>query len=842
MHSPTSHRQPPTAPLRVFWLATLALSVALAACNTFDDLSDLEVNGDLDAAIGDDMDDPDAPGSPDAGDEPPQCAQSEAECAEAIWSGPAGSHTCARTEDDAVRCWGNNFQGQLGDGQRLIETPFPAPFRLDNLASQVITDVTAGYDNTCVVTGGRAHCVGRSQEGQMGFLGAASSTPVTITTMDQVVQVSSGRGHACALIGDDDNNGVADEGEAREIWCWGFEDYGVLGPVPTAPPTIRHVPLPDENPAKLIAGADHHCVITEDQDLYCWGADHAQQLGRDGEDNMDNATCVNTPCRRTPGRQTTPLTSVADAGAGALHTCALLDNREVWCWGSNDQAQLGHGEVGVGGPLNPAPVEGLGEATRLAVGERHNCALANQREIWCWGANDLGQAGINTAGDPISRPQRTLSSDVVVDLQAGGNHTCAILGEDDGTSVWCWGANDHGQAGSVDGETPLSETPLRRLAPARIDGLDGASRLVLGYEHSCALFDSGEMRCWGFNLSGHLGRADALFSSRPLLVDELSGAAVVSAGDSHGCALIEDKVGCWGDNSDGQLGLNDRPNALSPTLLTTLGEATRVGAGTRHSCALTTESGEVWCWGLNTSGAAGADPEVTNVPQPARVVSEAQALSVGAFHNCVIDQTREVQCWGLNDEGQLGRTTPQRCQDGALCDATPDKVQDLTEVSAVSLGGRHSCAINDADEVWCWGSNSDGQRAQPFEGELDFAPTRVDGIDGRVTQLALGDKFSCALTEQGQVWCWGSNNNGEVGTDNAISCAPGRCVTTPSEVLLTANSAPAIGVTAGSQHACALLADGSVWCWGNHETGQLGNPEALDEALSTPTRVDLSAR
>lgn len=175
--------------------------------------------------------------------------------------------------------------------------------------------------------------------------------------------------------------------------------------------------------------------------------------------------------------------------AGKSHGC-LVATGVLWCWGANEQGQVGH------------PVETLGifvrpiaaEVDRAAVGERHACALTRDRGVWCWGANDMGQLGDGTAGSR-DVPARVELPGEALALASGDRHVCALLRDG---AVWCWGVNDHGQLGSVQDE-------LFAMRPVRVTGLPKATSVACGDGFSCARTESGDAYCWGRNDEGQLG-------------------------------------------------------------------------------------------------------------------------------------------------------------------------------------------------------------------------------------------------------------------------------------------------------------------------------------------------
>lgn len=213
--------------------------------------------------------------------------------------------------------------------------------------------------------------------------------------------------------------------------------------------------------------------------------------------------------------------------AGATHSCALMVDTTVRCWGDNFYGQLGSGTTG-GTNHSPLTVTGLTGATDITTGPTHSCAVLTNGTARCWGSNEYGQLGTGSASPSYSGAPVTVTGLTgATAISTGRSHTCALLA--DGTAR-CWGLNS-GQLGT-------GTTGGRIYTPATVTGLTGATNITTGHSHSCAVLTDGTARCWGYNLGGQLGNGTNTDTTTPTPVTALTGATNISGGTSHTCALL----------------------------------------------------------------------------------------------------------------------------------------------------------------------------------------------------------------------------------------------------------------------------------------------------------------
>jgi len=355
-------------------------------------------------------------------------------------------------------------------------------------------------------------------------------------------------------------------------------------------------------PRPLAGGSNHTCVRTAAGSLHCWGVGTATGHGVTiGDDEPASAVGA------------LALPAVQDVATGASHTCALLTDGRVRCWGTNTNGQLGIGTTS--DVLDAAAATDVslgGLATQLTTRGNHTCALLVGGSVRCWGANDQGQLGNGTTeavgdGELPDSVSTVLSN--VVEITAGGTHTCA---RKDQGAVVCWGA------GMLLGTGSGAQTSMASNATAVSLG-EPAIEISAGYAHTCARLASGAVRCWGEGMYGQLG----IGSTAAIGDDEIPTENVrlgdtvvdIESGGSHTCArLTSGGVRCWGAATSGQLGYGDISQIVDPTSVGDIqigGTAVALALGMSHTCALLSGD-DVVCWGLGSTGALGYG-QVTNI-------------------------------------------------------------------------------------------------------------------------------------------------------------------------------------------------------------------------------------
>jgi alpha-tubulin suppressor-like RCC1 family protein len=376
--------------------------------------------------------------------------------------------------------------------------------------------------------------------------------------------------------------------------------------------------------------------------------------------------------------------------------------------------------------------------------------------VWCWGANDDAQLGVGTV-TPAAGPVRTsatggLRDKVFLGVSAGRDHTCAATFDPGGFGAWCWGANDDGQIG--DGSTAKRKRPVQVLPDAVV--------VAAGAEHTCALTVDLTVSCWGANNAGQLGiGATGPDDPTPQEVPGLTDVIALAANENNTCAVrLDGSAWCWGSDTHGQLGDGGGASgtpAVSPTAVTMTGIAggfAAISVGRRHVCALRAAPqgyGRAYCWGDDAAGQLGHAADFSR-PGPVSGDRAYLTISTGGDSTCAVTPTGLGYCWGANTDGQLGTGDPAGHAVPAAVDLGPIRVPtplrllyDLREpmIAQMTVGGSHGCAVDIAFTVYCTGRNNAGQlgdgtivsaaalRAVPL------APGPVTGVRARAGDGAL---------------------------------------------------------------------------------------------------------
>ena len=633
--------------------------------------------------------------------------------------------------------------------------------------------------------------------------------------------------------------------------------------------SIEAIPLRVSSLGRRIsAGGQHTCLSKEDKTVQCWGYGSSGQLGDNIQSSHDSpVTVVNTQTTGT-------LINSIQVSVGSYHSCSLNLAGGVRCWGYGGEGQLGQGaNQSSKAPLlvtNLAGDSSLTNISQISAGANHTCVLNNNGKVFCWGNGISGQLG-NGSNENHSRPQRVKDEDGesylsgIVQVASGSEHTCAL---ESGGDVFCWGLQSYGRLGNEQ-STNLSNTPVKA------SNLSLITKISVGGQHSCALKENSQVVCWGMGANGRLGNNDinegdssvpvvvmfaesapntggtVSLSATPSMV-ALDRVEQISAGKAHTCALRGGgEVFCWGRGVDGQLGNNNESN--SDSLFATrvvglsgsgsLSEVLQINVGISHTCALK-ESDGVFCWGNGSNGRLGyGDNTYSKVPRvvlpesPLRRVIDSATLmsqiSAGGNHSCAVSFQGKAFCWGRGDNGRLGHNATSSSSVPIRVAGINNASGSLSNISQISAGGTHSCALTRGGAALCWGQGDQGQLGQsPDNSEdsrfpVEVASTTVESEPNAkltdVMQISTGDEHNCAVKNNGEVVCWGYGNKGALGYGDLENKYHPTAVVDVGEAIGGSPLTGVVQVSAGVEHTCAVKGAGTVVCWGSGGSGRLGH-------------------
>ena len=679
-------------------------------------------------------------------------------------------------------------------------------------------EVTSGEGFTCSLGETKiVKCWGLNDSGQLGDGTFVSRyTPQVVKNLPPIIRIASGLSHTCAI------------SENRNVYCWGGNQFGQLGNQTNVGSNLPVQVSGISEVAQISLGSYHSCAITMSQSVYCWGRNSSKQLANDYVSYSSLPLPVSG------------VNNVSKIVTGKSSTCVLDEMRLVSCWGSNLSGQLGVSSSSIS-VATPSAVGGALRFKDIQMGFEHVCATSIESNIYCWGSNSNGQIGngsssAQTSPTYISTPQFTPYK-----LQLGANSSCAI---DSVGNTICWGSNSDGQLGLPALTNYRTPTQVVREA---------SNLISLSSSHSCILKNDSQVYCMGSNSVGQLSTDKVNQTSAAVHVavfhkvmrtTQIPKISNVSLSSTMSTIKVQwDAVASLGIQNEFKVNLYDDSSNL------VLSQSTYNNV-LIFSDLVPLSNYEVTIKGVNPSGeylennlqiATTAIPDILNITTKSRGVNKVIIswdrplqdsefvddykirMSEDAFnwveYNDGVSKNNYSEIRGLNT-GETYHFEVAAVVNGRSGKYSGSSVPaDLSSV--LDLGITHSCAVVRL-KAWCWGGNSFGQLG--VGSNLDSsAPVQVH-LDS-VTKIAVGDYHTCALTISKEVYCWGQNNMGQLGSNLAGS--------TPSKVDLT----DVVAITAGGSHTCALTSSKTVYCWGANWSGQVGVGDDRTQTFRTPRQV-----
>lgn len=712
-----------------------------------------------------------------------------------------GNHACAVLESGAVKCWGYNIYGQLGDGTTTnSKTP------VDVMGVNDAIDVSVGVNHSCILTSsGAVKCWGYNGYGNLGDGTTVNKSSVvsSLNVTSGIIKIQSSDSNVCAL----SNTGA--------LWCWGYGgqyQHGFNTGTVSTPTQVTGFNAPVVQFA--LSDTRMGYALTSSGTLYSWGQ-NTDTVGNLGRGSLGTSVYL-------PGIVISSGVSSLPAGLSRLpelSMCVVMTSGGIKCWGQNNSGQLGDGTS----TNNVIPTDVLGinsGVSNVYMGTNNTCALLFNGELRCWGAYNyiLGEGYTANVLAPLKIQGL---HGVISEFILGIYNACAIYTTG---ALDCWGYNAYGQVG--DG------TNLLRYNPVPVDGFTTSGAKSLSSSDGtkvCAITNTGKIKCWGSNGSfGVLGDGTTVNRYTPTPIVEagvsfsIKGLSSIASGGKTSCGLLTgfNLLGCWGENNNGQLGIGS--TTRSQLTLVDIGVVSQYSVGENHTCAVTS-SGGLKCWGSNSQYQLGDGTNtVKNTPQSVSSLSSGVAyVSAGSMHTCAVTTGGGAKCWGYQASYyQLGDgTTSTR--------TTPVDVTGLTSgVAKIAAGSNHTCALTTGSGLKCWGY---GPAVGDGTGGTKTTAVNVTGLTSNVSDIVSGEDFSCALTTSGGVKCWGINTSGRLG-DSTVTQR-----NAPVDVTGLTSGVKAISTSSGSTHACAITSTNNMVCWGGNASGQLGN--GTTTASSSPVSV-----
>lgn len=729
-------------------------------------------------------------------------------------------------DDGTVWAWGDNTNGQLGDGSSLTKT---TAIQVDNLTNIIAVDAGNGY-SMALKEDGTVWTWGRNMNGELGHNDTIMrQSPQQVEGLSEAIDIAAAGSTSFAVTKD------------GKVWGWGSA-YSLLPNYVGA--TLVPVQIAGiDNAKQIYASEEYVLVVKSDGTVWGWGANQSRIL-----------SSLSTSRFSTP-IQISSLSNVKKLALGNTHAMALQNDGSVLTWGDNGYGQLGR----TGEGSAPQVVPFIKEISDIGAGVRSSFAISVEGTVWVWGANNDGMLGTGKTGNVHSPLQVTSSDDV---LAATGSYNHSVILAKDG-KLFSTGYNYHGQLGDgtkstryIFGQVKLNSAPKvelvypvgTRAIPAQVN----ISRPTLQWSQSDDLLT--QFTAFQIRVSTESG--ERLWESS---IQEQKTDLNTSSWTITEQLPLNQKLNVQIRVKDSQR-WSDWSKASWFKVVSTL-PLTKLSARSGGSVFRVKDDGSVWAWGSNHTGQLG-DGTTLARPRPVQINGLRDVISIASAdnHSLALKKDGTVWAWGNNRFGQLG-------VDGMNVQLTPQQIPNLTDVAAIEASPASSYAIKKDGTLWSWGNNNQGQLGDGTTISRS-TPTQVTLV-GTVKALSANESSVLVVKEDGTLWGWGANKNGVLGDGTSYSrTIPGQIprVTNLTSISMSythtlalqengtvlawgqskysmgswsptkVNGIPfAVEVKAGSSQSLVVTKDGSLWSWGENRYGQLGNGRT--DTLTTPEKV-----
>jgi alpha-tubulin suppressor-like RCC1 family protein len=740
-----------------------------------------------------------------------------------------GGLKCTIPNDGIPACWGTNYYGQIGNGERgddaaLVPT---SPDFTGVLSGKTAKEIVIGNSSTCIIASDdQVYCWGENGNGQLGNGSTTDSNiPVAVTTSGvlngkTIKELKSAADTTCVIASDD------------KLYCWGSGRFGALANGSTANSTTPIAVAGGALGAKTIKKLDMMdnttCVIASDDKMYCWGYGAYGTLGNGASSNSSATVAVDF----TGVLSGKIITQVHMAG---LFTCVLADAR-VYCWGYGGEGALGNGstsDTNVPGAVNTAGVLSGKTITKIAGSASTICALTSDNVVACWGYGFRGNLGNGSMAGNSSLPvsidtSGAINGKTITDLTSSKDNICALTS--DGLA-YCWGEGYFGN--KISGNKVSVPT-----SPDMTEALSGKTILELGAGAyaSCVLASDHQIYCWGQGGAGELGNGTETFTNYPVSLKTTDSSDELIL-DAKYLTYIEGTV--CAQRSDGELFCGTTGKSLS--FVYDFGSEKIVDLKLKEDffkCALT-DGGNLYCWGEAGDGVLGnGTSDDLGIPtlikmSGALVGKTIKSFEVGKNFVCAIASDDLAYCWGNDSGGHLGGNTGSDSLEPIAVDRSG--VLSGKKINSLTIYEETVCAIADDLKAYCWGKGFDGQLGDGITATSDV-PVAVStaGVlnNKTIKKISIMETMVCAIASDDLMYCWGNNDYGQLG-DGTVNFAPVAVAVDMSGAL----SGKTIKYFSSNAYStCAIASDDKVYCWGFGADGSLGDGHSADSLI--PVAVD----
>lgn len=746
-------------------------------------------------------------------------------------------YNLALKTDGTLWAWGRNFDDQLGV---VCAHPCQAPVQVSTDTDWAFID--GGLNHSAAIkSDGSLWTWANDAQGQLGNGGLGDQTTPTKVSSDVWSNVSAGGLHSLAVKAD------------GSLWAWGLDSYGQLGDgvVNPANHSITRVGVAS-NWTSASAGFEHSTAINSDGKIYSWGRDIEGQLG-DGT--------IATPNANPDVAQVGSLTNWVSILTGSLNTMAINSSGELYSWGFNPNGQLGHS-----GTTNNATVTQVGTDTdwaSISPNLRHTVGVKTDGTILIWGSDEFGQLGLVTSetcgGQPCSTtpvapfptaPKASDSNfyaleDVVTtgtltgfDYNIGDSITYIKLTDPANGSVTITNSTTGAYTYTPDADFNGATSFTFKTNDGALDSAAGTVAVTIrpvneimavAGETFTIVLSNGEVWGAGNNTYGALG--DGTTTDRSTFTQESSGStdwAYIAAGFFHTLAIKTDgTLWSWGyDNDFGTLGIGASPPdncggiscSVNPVQVGSDNDWSYIAAGNATSAAIKSD-GSLYLWGYdNESVTADGSTAQTHKTVPTEIVNGGawKSIDLSWIAAVGVKTNGTLWSWGTQSTNQLGTAAPEWCGFN-WCNTSPVQLGAATNWVSADNGPGASFALNSAGEVWGWGTDNNGEQGDGTATPNVTTPTKV-GSATNYTSLSAGHNI-WTINSNGELYRWGDNSYGAIG-DGTTTDMP-----TVTKYGTDTDWAYAY---AGQWHTILIKNDGTMYILGANNYGQLGTTSVDD--------------